>query len=532
MTRASVTALVLAIAFAFQTSAVNRHVPSDYPTIQAAINDCGPKDVVVVADGVWTAPGFYNLDFMGKDIVVRSSGGASKCIIDCQGVPGRRGVQFVTNEPPTARFCGFTIRNGSMTSGTAGNDGGGILVNTGRPIIDRCIIEDCTASAGGGIAVRNGSIVIFNCIIRRCIANGNTPGSAAGGGGITMDLIAPSLIVLTLIEDNMATSTTSPLGAAYGGGVLVYGTGPLIVRAGTIRRNHVRSVGADSFCEGGGIHAGTFALTRIEGCRISDNKASSLPIRLKGYGGGIYTIGNTVISQTLLEGNVADEFGGGICPLYRTVTVRECIIRNNRAANGGGIGCDYEAGTLTVASTLITDNNAANGGGVWMDTAARYSSCTIARNSATNAGGGVYVGRSGCNLSNSVVWDNTALVGKQIRSTTGALSVRHCAYPIGAGETTGVGLTTGSVYTNPLFVNPLGSNFRLSGGSPCIDSGNNSLLPSGIPWDLDGAGRMADDPAVVDTGAGASPIIDMGAYERFGSLRWESQATTGVAATN
>jgi len=50
-------------------------------------------------------------------------------------------------------------------------------------------------------------------------------------------------------------------------------------------------------------------------------------------------------------------------------------------------------------------------------------------------------------------------------------------------------------------------------GSPAVDAGNNTAVPAGIVTDLAGSPRLADSPVVSDTGSGAPPIVDMGAYE-------------------
>ncbi|NLX23253.1 MAG: hypothetical protein GXY55_16500 [Phycisphaerae bacterium] len=74
------------------------------------------------------------------------------------------------------------------------------------------------------------------------------------------------------------------------------------------------------------------------------------------------------------------------------------------------------------------------------------------------------------------------------------------------------------------------NNYRLSAGSPCIDSGSNAVLPTDttdvdrddvtlelLPEDLDGNHRLWDDPATPDSGEGTPPIVDRGVYE-YGSI--------------
>jgi len=40
----------------------------DYPTIQAAIDDCNDGDIIACANGVYTGPGNRDIDFNGKVI--------------------------------------------------------------------------------------------------------------------------------------------------------------------------------------------------------------------------------------------------------------------------------------------------------------------------------------------------------------------------------------------------------------------------------------------------------------------------------
>ena len=71
----------------------------------------------------------------------------------------------------------------------------------------------------------------------------------------------------------------------------------------------------------------------------------------------------------------------------------------------------------------------------------------------------------------------------------------------------------GNVDVDPLFVDEVGGNFRLSSVSPCIDAGDTTGV--GALTDCFGAPRFLDDPDTADTGVtvGGAPVVDMGAIE-------------------
>lgn len=74
---------------------------------------------------------------------------------------------------------------------------------------------------------------------------------------------------------------------------------------------------------------------------------------------------------------------------------------------------------------------------------------------------------------------------------------------------------TNIINSDPMFVDEANGDLHLKSSSPCIDAGDN-LAPYLPATDIDGDARKIDDPAVVDTGNGTAPIVDMGAYEFAG----------------
>ena len=101
--------------------AVDIFVPTEQPTIQAAIDVAETGDVVVVMpsdqEQPYTGPGNTNISFLGKGIIVRSANGPQDCVIDCQGTS--RAFIFENSETDASRLEGFTITNGSEFYGGA-----------------------------------------------------------------------------------------------------------------------------------------------------------------------------------------------------------------------------------------------------------------------------------------------------------------------------------------------------------------------------------------------------------------------------
>lgn len=102
--------LVFTFVFSAQAATILR-VPSQYQTIQAAIDAASNGDTVRVARGTYRGAGNKDLDFRGKAITLESEDGPAYTIIDCEGIG--RAFYFHSGESSLSVVNGFTIKNGS-----------------------------------------------------------------------------------------------------------------------------------------------------------------------------------------------------------------------------------------------------------------------------------------------------------------------------------------------------------------------------------------------------------------------------------
>jgi predicted outer membrane repeat protein len=270
------------------TGGMVRRVPSEYETIQAAIDVAYDWDTVLVADGVYTGDGNRDMDFKGKTIVVMSENGPEATIIDCGGSSRdpHRGFYFHRDEDEGAVLEGFTIKNGYVTD----SRGGGILCWEASPTIKNNNITGNTASesSGGGIyCLRHYGYIMDNAI------NANTAWKY--GGGICCNNC------WVFVEGNEVRGNK----AEVGGGIVFLGAGGKVVKENTIIGNSAGNMGGWSGV-GGGIYLGFAVGNHIEGNIICRNTATS-------YGGGIYCLEECspyIKGNTFAENKA--EVGGGI----------------------------------------------------------------------------------------------------------------------------------------------------------------------------------------------------------------------------
>ena len=290
----------------------------------------------------------------------------------------------------TVHIYDLTITNGI-------DSGGGIYADANLRLENVTVRQNGASNAvGGGIRVGAGSLTMINSKVYENVG--------LLGGGIA------SLFATVLIEDSQIYDNTVPDPTGAGAGLYLRNS-QSIIRNSLIAGNESGDYGGGVVNVGGEDDA---SLT-ITDSEIRQNVAGT-------NGGGIantFTTGRTatlVLQRVVVDGNraaVGDDplrgLGGGIANAVIVgaasgngiVHIRDSVISNNQATNGGGIGNTPETATgfvqmqVTVENSAIISNTAGggamqtgNGGGILsFDGQLTVVNSTISGNTAAGTAG-------------------------------------------------------------------------------------------------------------------------------------------------
>ena len=281
-----------------------------------------------------------------------------------------------------------------------------------------------TSSQGGGILLEQGALNLSHVTV--------SDAQAYNGGGIAM--IAPTSCTFDWVTVSNCTGT-------MGGGLYCGPDNNLTLNnclfTGNTAMDPVPSKSPNSSVgHGGGIcNSGTMT---VNNCEISDNHGGGTnPI----YGIGIANLGIMTISGSVVKNNgyTGDQsvIGAGICcfsDVGTSIIINSTISGNSINTSGSGIAVGggiafFGAGIGSIINCTVSENSVSapgmsSGGGIGvLMSDVTVSSSTIANNSASGEGAGVYVTYNGTlafknsilaqNINNSTKFDfvGTSLSG-------------------------------------------------------------------------------------------------------------------------
>ncbi|MEM7306626.1 MAG: right-handed parallel beta-helix repeat-containing protein [Planctomycetota bacterium] len=475
-------ALTLLAAPARATDWVVAPSGGDFITIQAALDVALAGDRVLVQE----KPGGYS-----ERLAFPRSGDAAAGYIELLAAPGHRpaldgagvpGVWMITIEDRSyIRVAGLEIRNNLDVP----NDGSGIRVQgegshielrdnvlhdlrgfgamaitvygtsvTGSIsdlVIDGNLVYDCEPADSEAITL-NGNVERFE-VTNNVVRDVNNIGIDFIGG--EADINPVHVARDGVCRGNLVLRANANYGGGYAGGIYVDGGRDILIEGNTV-------IGCDLGIEVGAENAGITTT-------------------------GVVVRGNLVYHNE----KVGIVFGG-----YAELTgrVEDCSFVNN----------------VVYANDTLGDGN----GELWIQFADNNE---VANNI-------FFCGPQDVLLYNGPTTSGNALdhnLWFSAASGTPLFVWGEVAYGGLAAFQAGSGQGASSIFADPLLRAPLGpdglpgtldEDLRVTPDSPAIDAGSNAAL-AGAEQDFHGLPRLFDDPDGVDTGAGAAPLVDLGAHE-------------------
>lgn len=408
--------LILFLFVPFNTMAANLNVPVNYTTIQTAVDAAVAGDTIMLADGIYTGAGNFNVEVGCDDLTVQSvSGNPNNCIIDCQ----QYGRAFDIIWCGSISLNGLTIKNADSGAESAGT----IRCNSTNLTVSNCIFENNHAGYNGGVVYSygNDSTDFTNCTF--------TSNSAYDGGA-----------VYTSSDSTTFTNCTFTSNEASNSGGAFYSD---------------FDYGAKYFTN----------------CTFSSNEAN--------FGGAVYiwTGGPPcILTNCLFTSNIAYSCGGAVISAYSTLD--SCKFISNSAPKGGALYIQNTSSNV-VNSTFIS-NSASYGGAVNCsasggDQQVLFTNCTLTLNQSDIQGGAFWtytpsIPENPIRLKNCILWGDSSPEGTEIYEKT---KPPFITWSNVEGGHTGAG----NIDSDPIFVDATNGNVHLPYGSPCVDTGTSDGAP-------------------------------------------------------
>ncbi len=397
-----------------------------------------------------------NADFPGEDLI----GG---------------GGLFVTGADVVVRRCHFEANSAGRDKPDLGGFGGAAYLNVGSLTIADSTFHRNRATNGGAIGNFEGRLQVADCDFEENAA-------AHQVGGV---MWAACETQISYRRCRFTRNLAQSAGALF----TVLATRVEIVECEFRENTALVQAGACWFQRS---DVNDTVTTIIDRCAFIDNAAGSRSALL-------LEENDTLLTNSVFLGNRGtrpNESLGAVVSLFDDFEAVNCVFSGNSAAVGGG-------------ATLFRNE------------VATMTNCTLSGNRANifNGGGGIFVDRTSLDLTNSVLFGNTAGGSRdEFAQVIGAVFANYNAIENWSGMRGGVG----NHGLAPLFADPNGpdgiagtddDDLHLTPGSPAIDAADNFALRKDVTVDLDGAPRFVDDPDTTDTGNGDPPLVDMGAFE-------------------
>ena len=335
--RLFIAVLLLLLATTIQVSSQRTlHVPSEYKTIQLAIWAANDKDTVLVAPGVYLE---WDIDFLGKAIVVRGTGGSAYTTIDAY--QRGYGFMFKSHETRDSVLEGFTIMN---------TDTAIFCWGTTPRIVENTFVWSAVECLGASPEVTQ---CTFSKSLVRCASKSspviryNVFYTKTSGWSVRCENSSPT------IEEN------SIYGDSTGNGISCTDRSNPIIRSNTLNRSDIVLDGESTATIEGNFIIG-------ENIAISCSDAPEV---------------------NLINNLICENSGRGLYCSNSNVSIMNCTFAyngNSGQNKGGAIFCD-QGSKMDVTNTLFWANTATQGRDIYIGVDSNPSSVSISYSNTTTS---------------------------------------------------------------------------------------------------------------------------------------------------
>jgi predicted outer membrane repeat protein len=441
-------------------------VPSQYTTIQAAVDASTDGDIITISPGTY----IENIKVKGSNLTFRS--------IDPDNLDVRNSTQLhlpisdslfdFTQFPVSGefQFQGLYLRGSSL-------DYGGTIkgIQEIRVFINNCTFFSCGANFEGG-AIYNTRGSVINSWFERCrVLTGASSGAqfTLGGAISRFDGLVENCDFIDNFSDGISNNNQG---------------------------NTTRSAGS------GGAIGNSCGI--IRNSRFSRNRATNRGGSISGFQG--------LIEDCFFELNSATNFGGALSAIEEGSLINRCVFVKNSGFSVGVI----DGSSANITNSLFISNRASSGsGGVSLNTTGAYVNCIFYRNTAKITAS-TFLGSYG-QIINCIFWNNTSgddnLFGQILINEP-----QNCLIQGWEPD------DRGNINAPPSFIDPtLDANnrprdFRLRPDSPAIDRGlrifdSDTSTSQALQFDADGNPRPVVNYPTDIFNRGDGFGTDIGAYE-------------------
>ncbi|MCB2229095.1 right-handed parallel beta-helix repeat-containing protein [bacterium] len=477
-------------------------VPDPFPTIQSAIDSAQAGDTILLAPGTYTGAGNVDVDFAGKQLVLRSSTGPDSTIIDCQQAVVRALFLHSAEDSATV-ISGITFANG-------GSQYGLVHLQGASPRIENCVFRDYYFDGQGTAVLCDSSGAVFaNCLFTDNIVGCSACKSPEERAKLPT-FVAGALKVrnssnISIINCEFDNNLSDAEGA---GGAISVKNSRLQIDSSSFSGNIASDGGVGGATPFGGAIAGFDADLAIARSSFTSNRAT-------GGGGAVYVDDSShlTIDSCTFEANEVDNYyrGGAILADSSVIAIHASSFVANSATQGGGVY--FSRSTAVVSNSLIahntaeeqTEDEAARGGGLAVESCSLLlSRVTISHNRAapsgfgeTGLGGGLYAAGSAVTIDTSIISFSVQGAGVYAQDSVSLPSV-SCSNIFGNADgdwIDGLASLAGNNFNfevNPYYCDADADNFSLYDVSSCADS----LSPCGAFVGAFGIGCINEAPVI------------------------------------